>query len=148
MPARLAALAAIGGLTGVATGLIEQAAKRGWLHVTAGLIAGKQFILYRNPTFIGSSPRCEVYLFKDPDVSPQHAALHRIPGGFELEDLGSATGTKVNGRAVKRIRLRGGDQVRIGATCFLFQERARATPAEAGHARVGTRAEPEGSVRT
>jgi hypothetical protein len=126
LPARLLALTAIGALTGGGTGLIEQAARRGWLYVTAGLIAGKQFILYRNPTFIGSSPRCEVYLFKDPDISPQHAALHQIPGGFELEDLGSATGTRVNGRPVKRRRLRSGDQVQIGSTCLLFQEKARA----------------------
>jgi hypothetical protein len=132
LPARLLALTAIGVLTGGGTGLIEQAAKRGWLYVTAGLIAGKQFILYRNPTFIGSSPRCEVYLFKDPDISPQHAALHQIPGGFELEDLGSATGTRVNGRPVKRRRLRSGDQVQIGSTCLLFQEKARARAAEDG----------------
>jgi hypothetical protein len=132
LPARLLALTAIGVLSGAGTGLIEQAARRGWLYVTAGLIAGKQFILYRNPTFIGSSPRCEVYLFKDPDISPQHAALHQIPGGFELEDFGSATGTRVNGRPVKRRRLRGGDQVQIGSTCLLFQEKARARAAEDG----------------
>jgi hypothetical protein len=125
VPARGVGLAAIGLLTGAATGLIEQAAKRGWLHVAAGLIAGKQFILYRNPTFIGSSPRCEIYLFKDPDVSPRHAAIHRVRGGFELEDLGSATGTRVNGRPVKRARLRNGDQVQIGSTGFVFREKAR-----------------------
>jgi hypothetical protein len=125
VPARGVGLAAIGLITGAATGLIEQAAKRGWLHVTAGLIAGKQFILYRNPTFIGSSPRCEIYLFKDPDVSPRHAAIHRVRGGFELEDLGSATGTRVNGRPVKRVRLRNGDQVQIGSTGFVFRERGR-----------------------
>jgi pSer/pThr/pTyr-binding forkhead associated (FHA) protein len=73
-----------------------------------------------------------VYLFKDPDISPQHAALHQIPGGFELEDLGSATGTRVNGKSVKRRRLRNGDQVQIGSTCFLFQEKARARAAEDG----------------
>jgi hypothetical protein len=125
VPARGVGLATIGLLTGVATGLIEQAAKRGWLHVTEGLIAGKQFILYRNPTVIGSSPRCEIYLFKDPDVSPRHAAIHRVRGGFELEDLGSATGTRVNGRPVKRARLRNGDQVQVGATAFVFREKAR-----------------------
>ena len=31
-----------------------------------GLIAGKQFVLYRDPTYIGSAPNCHVYLFKDP----------------------------------------------------------------------------------
>jgi hypothetical protein len=125
LPARLIALAVIGVLAGAATGLIEQAVKRGWLYVTAGLIAGKQFILYRNPTFVGSSPQCEIYLFKDPDISPRHATIHRLGGGFELEDFGSATGTRVNGRPVTRARLRPGDHVQIGATCFVFQERGR-----------------------
>jgi hypothetical protein len=123
---RFIALGAIGVLTGVATGLIEQAAKGGWLRVTAGLITGKQFILYRNPTYIGSSPQCEIYLFKDLQISPRHAAIHRIPGGFELEDLHSTTGTLVNGKPVTRARLHKGDHVQIGSTCFLFQERARA----------------------
>jgi hypothetical protein len=125
-PARLLAITVIGILTGAATGLIEQAAKRGWLYVTAGLIAGKQFILYRNPTIIGSSPRCEIYLFKDLEISPRHAAVHRISGGFELEDLGSTTGTRVNGKPVKRVRLRNGDEVQIGSTGFLFRERGQA----------------------
>jgi hypothetical protein len=125
VPARGVGLATIGILTGAATGLIEQAAKRGWLYVAAGLIAGKQFILYRNPTVVGSSPRCEIYLFKDPEVSPRHAAVHRVHGGFELEDLGSATGTWINGRPVQRARLRDRDQVQIGSTTFLFRERTR-----------------------
>jgi hypothetical protein len=140
LPARFLALTAIGTLTGGATGLIEQAAKRGWLYVTAGLIAGKQFILYRNPTFVGSSPQCEIYLFKDPDISPRHAAIRRFHGGFELEDLGSATGTRVNGKLVTRTRLRNGDQVQIGSTCFLFREKARA----AADDRRGAVVDPEG----
>ena len=113
-------------LAGVATALIEHAAKTGWLRVTAGLIAGKHFILYRSPTYIGSSPQCEVYLFKDAQVAPRHAAVHAVPGGFDIEDLRAGAGTLVNGRPVTRARLRDGDQVQVGATCFSFQERARA----------------------
>jgi hypothetical protein len=143
LPARLIGLAVIGFLAGAATGLIEQAAKRGWLYVTAGLIAGKQFILYRNPTFVGSSPQCEIYLFKDPNISPHHAAIRRLGGGFELEDLDSATGTRVNGRPVTRARLRPGDHVQIGATCFVFQERVRTGSADPRAPVPGPRAAPE-----
>jgi hypothetical protein len=150
LPARLVALAAIGVLTGGATGLIEQAARRGWLYVTAGLIAGKQFILYRNPTFVGSSPRCEIYLFKDPEISPQHAAIHSFRGGFEMEDLGSATGTRVNGRRVRRTRLRNNDLVQIGSTCFLFREKGHTASAEQHPATAGPAgpAVPQGSATT
>jgi len=122
---RLVGLTAIGLLSGLGTGLIELAAKTGWLKVVAGLIAGKQFVLYKNPTYIGSSPQCEIYLFKDPQVSPQHAALHAVPGGYDLEDMRSTTGTLVNGRKVSRVRLRNNDQIQIGSTTLQFQEKQR-----------------------
>ena len=122
---RLVALVAIGVVAGLATGLIENAAKTGWLRVTAGLIAGKQFILYRNPTYIGSSPDCQIYLFRDPKVGRRHAALHLVAGGVEIEDLPLGAPTWVNGNAVSRARLRHGDRVSIGTTMFLFQEKLR-----------------------
>ncbi|MCE9553844.1 MAG: FHA domain-containing protein [Planctomycetes bacterium] len=122
---RFVGIVGIGLLAGVGTGLIEKAAKTGWLRVVSGLIAGKQFVVYRNPTFIGSSPQCEVYLFKDPRVGPRHAAIHTIPGGYEIEDLGSPTGTFINGQPTTRTRLRNHDLVQIGGTEFQFQEKAR-----------------------
>jgi hypothetical protein len=122
---RLVALLAIGVVAGAATGLIENAAKSGWLKVTAGLIAGKQFILYRNPTFIGSGPECQIYLFRDPEVGRRHAAVHIVPGGFELENLPMGGMTFVNDKPVERARLRSGDKIQIGATSFAFQEKAK-----------------------
>jgi hypothetical protein len=123
---RLIAIVAIGVIAGLGTGLIENAVKNGWFKVTEGLIAGKQFVLYRNPTFIGSSPLCHIYLFKDPVVGRRHAAVHIIPGGFELEDLPLGGKTLVNGRPIARTRLRNGDRVQIGSTAFTFQEKPKA----------------------
>jgi hypothetical protein len=120
---RLVALVAIGVVTALATALVENAAKTGWLRVLTGLIAGKQFILYRNPTYVGSSPDCEIYLFKDKLVGPRHAAIHLVPGGFELENLPLGGDTIVNGKPVTRARLRHGDRVGIGGSTFLFQEK-------------------------
>jgi hypothetical protein len=120
---RLVGLVAIGAVAGAAVGLIENAAKSGWLKVTAGLIAGKQFILYRNPTFIGSSPDNQIYLFKDTNVGRRHAAIHIVRGGFEIQDLPLGVATLINGRPITRTRLRSGDQLQIGATRFVFQEK-------------------------
>ena len=122
---RFVVIVAIGILAGVGTGVIENAAKSGWLKVVAGLIAGKQFVLYRNPTIIGSSPQCEIYLFKDPQVGPRHAALHTVGRGFEIESLHPGGATFVNGQPILRARLRNGDQVQIGSTAFVFQEKER-----------------------
>jgi hypothetical protein len=122
---RCVGIVAIGLVAGTATGLIETAARSGWMRVVSGLIAGKQFILYRSPTFIGSSPQCEIYLFKDPEVAPRHATMTKLPGGqgYELTDLQSQHGTIVNGSRIKRTRLKHNDQIQIGSTVFLFQER-------------------------
>lgn len=108
-------------LTGVAMGILEDAAKQGWLKVAAGVIAGKQFILYKNPTFIGSSPKCEIYLFKDPTVMPQHAAVTEIRGNYTLEPLGPECPVMVNGQPLQRPqKLDNGDRIIIGATQFVF----------------------------
>jgi len=120
---RLVAILAIGLVSGLFTGLIENAAKQGWLRVVAGLIAGKQFILYRNPTLIGNSLQCHVYLFKDPAVGRRHAAIHVVPGGYEIEDYPLGSNTFVNGRAVDRARLKHGDRIQIGKSVLLFQEK-------------------------
>ncbi|MCC6240783.1 MAG: FHA domain-containing protein [Phycisphaerales bacterium] len=121
---RLLAISAIGMLTGLAVGLIENVAKRGWLKVTAGLIAGKQFVLYRNPTYIGSALSCSIYLFRDPAVGPRHAAIHLVSGGFEIENLPLGTPTLINARPISRQRLRDGDEIRVGSTTLVFHEKA------------------------
>jgi hypothetical protein len=122
---RLVALIAIGVVAGLGTGLIENVAKSGWLKVTAGLIAGKQFILYRNPTFIGSGPECQIYLFRDPKVGRRHAAVHIVPGGFDLQNLPLGAETKINGKLIERARLHNGDVIQIGNTSFRFQEKTK-----------------------
>ena len=125
--ARLVAICVIGLIAGLGTGLIENAVKTGWLKVSAGLIAGKQFILYRDPTFIGSALSCHIYLFRDPAVGKRHAAVHIVPGGFEIENLPLGSGTLVNQeQVVGRRRLRNNDQITIGSTTMTFQEKTKA----------------------
>jgi hypothetical protein len=126
---RLVAIVSIGLIAGFGTGLLENVAKNGWIKVKEGLIAGKQFVLYRNPTYIGSAPNCHVYLFKDPRVGRRHAAIHVVPGGFEIEDLPLGERTQVNGRTVSRTRLKNGDKIQVGSTLFEFHEKARAQTA-------------------
>jgi hypothetical protein len=121
--ARLAAVAAIGGCTGLATALVEDAVKDGWLRVTAGPIAGKQFVLYRDPTYIGSAPNSHIFLFNDDQVGRRHAAVHKVPGGFEIENLPLGGPTSVNGRPVRRAKLLRNDVLEIGKTRFTFGEK-------------------------
>ncbi len=122
---RLLAIVSIGLFAGLASGIIENVVKTGWLKVESGVIAGKQFVLYRNPTFIGSHPMSHIYLFNDPHVGRRHACVHRIGNGYEIEDLPLGARTYVNGKPVARQRLKTGDKVQVGSTQFHFQERAK-----------------------
>jgi signal transduction histidine kinase len=57
----------------------------------------------------------------DQTVSRRHADLSRVDGGWLLTDLRSANGTYVNGvRVQKPIRLKHGDQVRVGSTLLVY----------------------------
>jgi hypothetical protein len=121
---RFVGLTAIGTVAGFGTGLIENVVKTGWLKVVRGLIAGKQFILYKNPTMVGSSPQCEIYLFKDTQVAPQHASIRKTPSGYEIQDAGRTTGIVVNGVPTSRAKLRNNDRLQIGSTEFVFQQKS------------------------
>ncbi len=60
-------------------------------------------------------------------VSRRHLQLRRRSGGYTLVDLESRGGTRVNGRRLRRHRLRHGDVIRIGdATLVYAEERAQA----------------------
>lgn len=122
---RMLALCVIGAATGVLIGFVESVLKDAWLVVTGGPLTGKQFVIYRNPTILGSAPKADIYLFKDPAVEPRHAALHMAAGFCELEDLGTPAGTLVNGQRIGRHRLRSGDAIGIGHYSFAYSERAR-----------------------
>lgn len=106
----------------LATTFLENLAKQGWLRVATGVITGKQFILYRNPTVIGSSPKCEIYLFKDPTVAAKHAAINGVGGKFIVTALGGAT-VLVNGTPAHQQTLKSGDTIKVGSTLFFFEAR-------------------------
>lgn len=117
---RAIGFAVIGLTTGLMIGVVELLARDAWLKMLVGPLAGKEFVLFKNPTVIGSSPKADVYLFKDPEVEPAHALLHAVGDGYELEDRTGAGRTLLNGRPVRRAHLEHGDQVRIGKTVLSF----------------------------
>jgi hypothetical protein len=122
---RLAGFCAMALCVGLFLAIGEHLGREAWVRVRTGPLAGKSFILYRNPTVIGSSPQSDIYLFKDDDIDPTHAAIHRSGGRYEIEDLDSRQGTMVETRQVRRYRLTSGDQITLGATVLEFEERAK-----------------------
>ncbi|MFT3921213.1 MAG: FHA domain-containing protein [Myxococcales bacterium] len=53
-------------------------------------------------------------------ISREHARVTQKEGSFEIEDLQSANGVRVNGSSVKRSALRSGDVVELGQVRFRF----------------------------
>jgi serine phosphatase RsbU (regulator of sigma subunit) len=80
--------------------------------------------LERSPVVIGRSETCELQLAA-PEVSRQHCRIVPGPGGWELEDLGSQNGTRVNGQRVARHRLADGDRIEFGAAVVQFEAAGR-----------------------
>jgi pSer/pThr/pTyr-binding forkhead associated (FHA) protein len=75
---------------------------------------------------LGSAPKCDIYLFKDPAIDPKHATVAKSGSRYLLSDGGSPTGTTVNGRRVDKHVLQPGDVIALGDTVLRYQERARA----------------------
>jgi len=113
----------VGLMVGLFVGVVEQWTKTAWLLMKAGPLAGKQFIIFRNPTVLGSSPKADVYLFKDEAIEPRHALIHNRGGRYEIEDLATADGTYVNGIPVPKRVLKAGDQIVLGKTMLEFSFR-------------------------
>jgi hypothetical protein len=113
----------LGMATGIAIGLVESALKDRWLYVTAGPLAGKQFILYKPQTAIGSAQNCDIYLFKDPEILPQHALLQLKGSKVYLVAEGAAY---IGGQPVRSARvLESGTLLQMGRYAFRYQERQR-----------------------
>lgn len=120
---RAVAIVAIGMFVGLFVGLVEQITKSAWLLMRAGPLAGKQFVLYRNPTVLGSSPKADVYLFKDDAIEPRHALIYDRGGRYEIQDCQTPDGTYINGYPIKSRVLQPGDKIMLGKTILEFSIR-------------------------
>lgn len=70
---------------------------------------------------IGRSRENTVQVSFDGQVSRRHCRVYRRDHRFYVEDLGSTTGTWVNGERVLERRLLGGEKVHVGSATFFFQ---------------------------
>src|SRR5215218_5591646 len=68
---------------------------------------------------IGRSRDCDIQL-SDTNVSRRHAELRQEGASYWIVDLGSTNGMEVNGKRVKRAKLRSGDTITLGSTEVTF----------------------------
>jgi Inner membrane component of T3SS, cytoplasmic domain len=121
-PSRAIGFGLLGLATGAAMGIVESALKDRWLYVAAGPLAGKQFILYKPVTVIGSSQQSDIYLFKDPSILGRHSSIELRGAQTFLHAEGQVY---VSGQPAKNRALASGDLIQIGKYAFHFRERHR-----------------------
>ncbi len=119
---RAVGFAIFGLATGSMMGIVESALKDRWFYVTSGPLAGKQFILYKPQTSIGSDQQSDIYLFKDPAILPVHAFLTANGARMTLHANGPVF---VSGSPVSSRVLLDGDLVQIGRYTFRYKENLR-----------------------
>ena len=119
-------------LIGLSMALIEQASKTRWIEIVSGGMAGKQFILYKTDLTIGSSPRADITLIKDPAI-PDLAARLVIQGNQAvLESINPAMPVAVNGQVANRTVLVDGAQLTFGSSIVKYREKSSEKSAPLG----------------
>jgi pSer/pThr/pTyr-binding forkhead associated (FHA) protein len=78
---------------------------------------GQEVRLHQAITQVGRAPECSLVL-RASDVSKNHCQIVRDMDKVIVEDLGSANGTCINGKQIKKARLRDGDELRIADRVF------------------------------
>jgi FHA domain-containing protein len=82
---------------------------------------GKRLPLSPRGSVVGRSRDCDVVL-GDPNVSRRHARIWLEGGRWEIEDLGSTNGVKVNERAIGSAHpLAPGDRIKLGTAELVFE---------------------------
>ena len=74
----------------------------------------------RHTALIGQRAGCDLVIAHE-SVSPVHAVIFRRGAAHYLRDLNSHTGTFINGRCVREVELRSGDEIRIGQSLICFR---------------------------
>lgn len=122
---RAIGMSILGASTGIAIGLVESALKDRWLYVSAGPLAGKQFVLYQDLVTIGRSQSNVIYLFKDPGILDQHATIEHRGGKSLITAIGplAISGQPLQSRMQRT--LNNGDSIQIGRYTFTYAEKER-----------------------
>ncbi len=86
-------------------------------------VDGKRHQLDKRRAVIGRSRDADIQV-ADANVSRRHAEVRQEGSAYWVVDLDSTNGTEVNGRRLKRAKLRPGDTITVGATELVFKVEA------------------------
>jgi len=121
---RFLAITLMGAAVGGAIGMVDEIRKEAWLKVIAGPMEGKEYILFNDITRLGSSPKCDIVIYRDPQVAPQQATIQVTGGRYSIVSNSAANPIYLDDRPVSSSALGNGQSIRMGSTVFLFQLKA------------------------
>ncbi len=84
-----------------------------------GCCEGEAFEFSDDIVIVGRSSSCELTL-DDASCSRQHACIEATEEGYQIRDLGSTNGVKVNGKKVESSKILYGDRFSLGRNLFIF----------------------------
>ena len=84
---------------------------------------GRRHEIEKRRVVIGRSKDCDIQV-ADPNVSRRHAEVRQEGAAYWVVDLDSTNGMEVNGRRLKRAKLRPGDTITVGSTELVFRREA------------------------
>jgi hypothetical protein len=85
------------------------------------ITGGKRYPVSPAGTVVGRSRDCDVVV-SDPNVSRRHAEIRQAGERWEIEDLGSTNGVRVNRRRIGSPRaLDAGDRIELGTAELVFE---------------------------
>ena len=111
---------------GLAIGIVDRLRRQSWLTVIEGGLRGRELILDRRETHIGTAGSAALRLTDDPGVAPDHAVLVGQDGRYALF---CRAAVDVNGRRVTSpapVVLSSGDVLRVGGSFIRFEQRESA----------------------
>jgi len=85
---------------------------------------GTRHEVTKRSVVLGRSRDCDLQL-TDANVSRRHAELRQEGASYWIVDLGSTNGMDVNGKRVKRAKLRAGDKITLGSTEITFDRETK-----------------------
>ncbi len=118
-------LAIMGFLIGLCSGLLHDIFKRAWLRVMSGRSEGREVILDKHVTVLGSGDigKVDFGLYGDQAIVQRHAEVIKKGNSYQIAPVGGAP-ILLNGMQISQATpLRDGDRIQLGLTILDFQSR-------------------------
>src|SRR5688572_23614041 len=98
-----------------------------------GAMEDMVFKILAETVTIGRAAQNDIVL-DDPSVSGEHARITYDGIAFEITDLGSKSGVRVNTKPATQMEIRDGDRIRLGNSIFIFSVKTKGSAGGAAQA--------------